>query len=408
MKWPITSALTMMRSTSGDGAELFNVAPVILSRMLSVQADSGADASSSLERTELLSRAVAEVPLASWWWVLAAVVVVAVCWFFATRLNQRLWLVVLIPIAVAALTLGLTTLFRLATGSQVTLGQVLSVPEFDVGTASQIDDPRGSWPRGLVVQTVLPANSSGLGEQPVWVYLPSEYFVERNRTFPGALVLPDAPPADASDAQAAVEELFTDGQVAQIGQELAAQGTPVVLVVPATSPVGEAGQCADSILGSWQRYLYEDVTAWIDQFERWDFSAAPIGGVGMGGYCAQVTALRHPDAFFWSGNISGTSDLNYPGGYEELLGTGRGALDAANWDSVQIIENYPQSREVRVWLSHGSDDPQIVVDEQVQFAEVAVDLGMTVTEQQYSGQRWSAWTEGLTDWLTAVADDTYR
>jgi S-formylglutathione hydrolase FrmB len=181
-----------------------------------------------------------------------------------------------------------------------------------------------------------------------------------------------------------------------------------VLVVPATSPVGEAGQCADSILGSWQRYLYEDVTAWIDQFERWDFSAAPIGGVGMGGYCAQVTALRHPDAFFWSGNISGTSDLNYPGGYEELLGTGRGALDAANWDSVQIIENYPQSREVRVWLSHGSDDPQIVVDEQVQFAEVAVDLGMTVTEQQYSGQRWSAWTEGLTDWLTAVADDTYR
>lgn len=373
--------------------------------MLPVQTVPSDDVTGSLERSELLSRAVAQVPLASWWWVALAVVIMLGCWFFAVRLNQRLWLLVLIPLAVAAFALGVSSVFRIATGAQETLGDVFGVPDYDVGASSQISDPRGSWPRGLVVRTTVPANSSGVGEQPAWVYLPPDYFEERNRTFPAALVLPDASPEDAAGPDTALAEVFDEGGLAGIGFDLAESGSPIVLVVPATSPTGEASQCADSIMGGWQRFLSEDVMEWVDQYDRWDVTEAAVGGVGMGGYCAQVTALRNPTEFGWFGNISGTTDLNYPGGSEALLGSGRGALDAVNWDSAQIVENYPNSRDVQVWLSHGVDDPAVVIDEQTEFAAIAADYGMDVTEQQYPAGRWDAWTQGLTDWLTAVARD---
>ena len=69
-------------------------------------------------------------------------------------------------------------------------------------------------------------------------------------------------------------------------------------------------ECVDGIQGKWQTYLAKDVPDWIAGHRRMQTGAehTAIAGYSMGGYCAQMTALRNPSVY----SVSATSPARRP------------------------------------------------------------------------------------------------
>ena len=362
-----------------------------------------------LSRGEVLLRAISEVPLASVAWVLSGAVLAGIALFFIFRVHQRLWLVVLIPTALGASVMVLAGAVAALGGGTATVGSVLAIAPYDLADESVLRSSRTRWPRGAVVDITIPKGVSGVDAMPGRVYLPPQYFTT-DGTLPVVFVVPPAPAPDAIDDDEPVRAMFDDGDLANVGAQAASNDKPVVLVVPAVSPAGEATQCIDSILGRWQTYLAEDVVAWAARQRRLDVTGQllAIGGVEMGGYCAQITALRNPETFGSSGNVSGNVYLNYPGGNEEILGTGRGAEDVYEWSSPYLILWSDEPRSVELWMANSDEDPESVVTGQRLTNRTADGEGMSTQLVEVTGATdWSTWRPLLREWVLLAAEGIY-
>ena len=362
------------------------------------------------DRSEVLLRSVSEIPLASVWWIVGGLVLGLIAWFFLGRVQQRLWWLLLVPMAGVGAVVAVGGAVAIASGSERTVGDVAGLEPYDVADSSVLRAPVGRWPRGAVVDVTIPGALSGVGDMPGKVYLPPQYFTG-DGPFPVVFLVGPAPTETTREAVEPVAAMFDDGDVASAALASAQRGQPVVLVVPAVSPPDEQTQCVNGALGLWETFLSVDVVAWAARqrlFEVQDQLSA-LGGVEMGGYCGQITALRNHDQFGWTGNISGTPTLDNPDGNEELLGTGRGIRDELTWDAQFLIENLDQTHTVNLWMAHSRDDPALVVRSQEDTAEAAATAEMSVELIEFSGAPgWDAWRPQLRNWIGWAGERVYE
>ena len=240
------------------------------------------------------------------------------------------------------------------------------------------------------------------------VYLPPEYFTDPNQTFPVVYLLHGVPgitvPGLADDG--GPSGMFDAARVDDGAQAAAKNGHPVVLVVPVASPLNKDTECVDGMQGNWYTYLTVDVPTWVSAVPRLEqgCSQTAIGGMSMGGYCAQMLSLRNPDHYLVAGNLSGGNKAELPGGDDALYGSGRGATAAITYDSLNVIATQPESHSVRLWLEIGAQDDPPLVAGQKQVAEAAEAAGMTVVTQVVpGGHSYEVWRPAFAQWLAWTA-----
>ncbi len=365
-----------------------------------------------LSRWESIERQLENLTLISVWWVVGFAVLALGFLALAIFVRPKWWLFLFVPLILASVVLAAATGFNLKFQYIKTVGLLVGLTPYDQGESSQINNPTGSWPRGLVVDATIPGVVSGMGTHPAKVYLPPEYFTEKDRKFPVLYILHGTPgvPVPGLGEDDGPIGLFTAADIDGAALKAAQDGNPVVLVAPVDSPVSGDSECVDGVQGRWQTYLAEDVVNWTIAQPRFKTGAANTGiaGYSMGGYCAQMTALRNPSKYGVSGNLSGTIKAEGPKGEEALFGSGRGAAEAVNYDSLNIIETKPESRSVTLWLLIGAQDATPWVTGQQKFAEAARAQGMKVIEQEPVGTHsFPFWTANFRQWIVWTAADLY-
>lgn len=365
----------------------------------------------------IVPQGIYEVPLASPWWVVGLLAVTVGLLVISVRLRPRWWLLLMVPLVlIGVLLTGIAWVNTYFFTYYPDVGHLVGTTRYPKADERALVDPRGDHPRGAVVTTSIPGTYSGVGDWKALVYLPPQWFTEPERRFPviylqhGVLdfkvpgVKPDAGPSTFFDP------IPTDEYAALAAD----QGHPVVLVVPVNSPVQSDSECIDSPWGKWYTYLSKDVPAWVAQNPRMlpDPAHTAIGGYSMGGYCAQMLALRNPDTFSISGNMSGyRAPVGKNGGFA-LYGTSD--IDSvmeqyAQYDSASIIANDPASRSVVLYMEIGTEDDPVNVMEQRQVARTARDHGMKVVSRFIpdQGHLFGMWFQSFADWIPWAAARLY-
>lgn len=356
------------------------------------------------------------IPITNWWWVLGWALLTLLLVALAVRARPKGWRVLWIPLA--TLTAIATVGFAINIQFQAfrTLGPLLGLNPYDSADDSQLTNPRGQFPRGVVIETTIPGAISGVGNLPATVWLPPQWFSQPERTFPVLYLLHGTPGATAPGLESYVgpSTLFTNASADDAAQLAATRrDQPVVLVAPVVSRMEEDSECVDGALGNWHTYLTEDVPAWVAAQSRMATGAdhTGLGGYSMGGFCAQVAALRHPTQFSLFGNLSGTVKVDYAassGGYPALFGVADPAALVAENDSINIIRTQPESRSVRSWLRTGNADDASLLAAQQEYATTAQELGMDVVVSTVpGGHDFGVWQPGIRDWITWAADQLY-
>lgn len=368
-------------------------------------------ATGSLNPFEVALRSVENVSITSLWWTVGCAVIVVLLVVLMFRIRRKLLLLLLVPLTLVVLLLGGAFAVNAKLQAIGTLGELFGLAPYDVGEDSQLTRPTGSWPRGLVVPTTVPGTASGLGDVPVWVYLPPEYFADPGRTFPVEYLLHGTPgfPVAGVAEDSGPAALFDSARVDDAGQRAAKDGHPVVLVAPMISPMSEDTECVDGPQGNWQTFLRSDVRSWVASNPRLatEGSKTAIGGFSLGGFCAQITALRNPGDYALVGNLSGEVSASHAGGDAVLFGPGDVSAKKAEYDSLQLIARDPATRNVQLWLVAGRDDADVAKIQQ-DFAAAARAQGLDVEVKQVDGgHTFEVWLPGFGEWIPRAAAQLY-
>ncbi len=350
------------------------------------------------------------VPVTTIWWIVGFGLAALFFLALAIYVRPKKWMILFVPLIVVFTALAIGFGVNMKFHAFTTLGPMLGLNPYETGEGGLIDKPEGTYPRGVVVDATIPGRVSGLGELPAKVWLPPQWFTEPSRTFPVIYLLHGVPgfAVPGLDPNAGPGTLFTSAN-ADNGAQLAAtqRNQPVVLVAPVASPMDADTECVDGSQGKWQTYLSTDLVNWTGAHPRMQKGAehTAISGYSMGGYCAQVTALRNPSKFSISGNLSGNYVPDYPdsqGGIAKLFGVADATATAAAYDSIAIVQTQPDSHSVRIWLRIGTGDNSApgLMESQQKFANVAREAGMTVEESRVpGGHDFKVWDPGFSAWI---------
>jgi S-formylglutathione hydrolase FrmB len=227
----------------------------------------------------------------------AVAVVIAAVALVRTRRHR----VLLVGIAIVLVVLNVGAWVNASFGYFPRLGGLYGVPAYDAEPLSALE--RDEVPdRGVVVQLPIPGTRSGFDERDAVVYVPPAWF-DRPRPALPVLMLLHGSPGFPSDWTRAGDADLTADAFARTHAGLA----PILVLPDANGSFLADSECLDGAHGNIETYLTEDVPAFVvDRFgasddpERW-----AIGGASMGGMCAMMLALRHPDRFRTFADFSG-------------------------------------------------------------------------------------------------------
>jgi S-formylglutathione hydrolase FrmB len=357
---------------------------------------------------EALLRRLEFLDITTIWWPLAFGVLALALIVLAVFAKPRWWLLAIVPavLVVALIATGLYVNHEFK--YKTTLGSLFGLSAYDTGTDENILHPEGPAPRGLVVDTKIPGNVSGVGDWLAKVWLPPQYFEDKNQTFPVVYLLHGVPtpPSPLIPPDEGPKGLYDPIAADNHALEAADQGHPVILVAVVNSPTNMDTECVDGVHGNWFTYLTVDVPKWTAQFPRFRQGAAntAVGGYSLGGYCAQIAALRNPSVYSVAANLSGTSKPDAAGGDSSLFGSSEALKEAVNYDSAHVVQTQPKSHSVRLWLEIGKqDEPQLVASQQA-FAATAREAGMTVVTKQIDGAHtFPVWKAAFGEWIPWTA-----
>lgn len=347
------------------------------------------------------------------WWFIGFTAAAVVFIVLAIFVKPRWWLFLFIPLILISMTAAAGFYFNHQFKYKTTMGKLFGLTDYDTGDDNQITNPTGDRPRGLVVTTSIPGTTSGVGDWKALVWLPPQYFTNPQQTFPVIYLLHGVPdgvvpglPTDVGPAG-----LFEPIKTDDAAQAAADQGHPVILVSVVSSPTNIDTECVDGVQGQWHTYLTKDVPAWVSKYPRFKTGAAntAVGGYSMGGYCAQIMALRNPQVYSLAANLSGSSRaVPRSGGDETLFGAENAKKEAINYDSTNIVQTQPASHSVRLWLQIGAQDDAALIASQNDFATAARAQGMTVVTKQLPGSHdFAVWRASFAEWIPWSAAQLY-
>lgn len=302
-----------------------------------------------------------------------------------------------LPAVIPFLLLAALTAVNVQLGYVHTLGSLVSSLPYEIGPTSLLTTATGNYPQGVVVEATIPSPTSNVGSFPALIFLPPQYFTETPaRQFPVAYLLPGSPGQP--------KDWFIGGDAATIGLASADQQQPMVLVSPTVGPeILSDTECVNGPQGNWETYLAIDVVDWVTQNSRVIPGAQGqvVAGLSMGGYCAQMLALRNPTRFMAYGNFSGFTVPTYDAGLPALFGDVANLGETvASYSASWILANQPQSHSVHNWLGAGTEDEPEILAQQLAFVSLAKRLQLITQFQELTGAHtFYVWQESLTLWL---------
>lgn len=256
--------------------------------------------------------------------------------------------------------------------------------------------------RGAAARISVPDTASHFGAFDAQVYLPPQYFTERDRRFP-VVVLTHGNPGRSTD-------WLGSGSAAETGLAVARAGHPVILVMPTVlqEPDGDS-LCVDTqSQGNAETYVVKDVVAAADTQLRTiaDARHRAIGGNSMGGFCALNLGLKHPDVF---SAILAFSALTVcepdviDGGNEALFGTPDWEQRVAANSPADYWPELDPKAAPPMWLDVGEDEVTVLPPLE-EFADTLSGAGFTVEyHARPGGHDFDTWTPALQEALPWAA-----
>jgi S-formylglutathione hydrolase FrmB len=281
----------------------------------------------------------------------AVAVVIATVALVSTRRHR----VLLVGIAIVLVVLNAAAWVNASFGYFPRLGGLFGVPAYDAEPLSALE--RDEVPdRGVVVQLPIPGTRSGFDARDAVVYVPPAWF-DRPRPALPVLMLLHGSPGFPSDWTRAGDADLTADAFARKHVGLA----PILVLPDANGSFLADSECLDGAHGNIETYLTEDVPAFV--VDRFGASDDPgrwaIGGASMGGMCAMMLTLRHPDRFRTFADFSGfvgprSGDTNrVEETVDELFDGDRGAFLAH--EPLELLADGTFTG-MGAWFGAGSDD----------------------------------------------------
>ncbi|MEU9644605.1 alpha/beta hydrolase-fold protein [Streptomyces sp. NPDC048188] len=137
---------------------------------------------------------------------------------------------------------------------------------------------------------------------PAFVYLPPEYFQDRHRTFPAAVVLTGYP----GTAEALVDKLHYPRTALELAKAGRMRPTILVMLRPTVAPPRDT-ECVDVLGGpQTESFFVKDLPEAVSTHYRVDKGPRGWGVVGnsTGGYCALKLAAHHPEVYAAGAGLS--------------------------------------------------------------------------------------------------------
>ena len=187
--------------------------------------------------------------------------------------------------------------------------------------------------------------------------------------------------------------------------ELHGGRAPIVVMPDENGTYRGDTECVDSQRGDAERYLTEDVPAYLRAHDPVSTSRWAIAGISEGGMCATVLALRHPGLFMAFANLSGLARPTIGEHDREsatvlaLFHGSQRAFDAHDATWLLAQHRYPQEAG---WLGAGRADAD-VVQAQSEIAAEASRAGVSITRSVLPGAHslglWLRMLPAVFDWL---------
>lgn len=284
--------------------------------------------------------------------VVGAVAVAAAAVALARRRHRAVFVSIAAVVVVLNVAAGVNTYF----GYFPRLGGLWGVPAFDAEPLSALD--RNDVPsRGVVVEMAIPGVRSGFDARDAVVYVPPAWFDRPRPELPVVMLLHGSPGFPSDWTRAGDADVTADA-FARAHDGLA----PIIVLPDANGSFLADSECLDGEHGNIETYLTVDVPAFV--VERFGASDDPqrwaVGGASMGGMCAVMLSLRHPDRFRTYVDVAGfvgprSGDSNRVGDtVRDLFGGDRAAFLAHEPLALLQTRDYP---ETGAWYAVGTDDP---------------------------------------------------
>lgn len=244
--------------------------------------------------------------------------------------------------------------------------------------------------------TVRGARSGMTGQVTVW--FPKQYLSEPNREFPVIETFHGIAPAPYA--------VFNVVKLDQIVSTMADQGQmkPALIVSPHWAFSGRDNECVDSAAGGKvETWLTQDVPAWLystfrvspgrDSFAAWGMSA--------GGWCANMSAMLHPDTFATAVSMGGYWRPDFDPSFVPFA---EGTPEWNRYDLVALAENHPPA--VALWGVAGKNDDLAIPSTKLMEKAVRAPTSLTFTELPRGGHNtdlWIPFAQPSMTWLASTS-----
>lgn len=257
------------------------------------------------------------------------------------------------------------------------LGQVVQneLSTSDLGVISNQVKTTGTLPAsGYTLHTPIPGPTSDFKARDGYIYLPPAFFADPSPDLPVILMLHGVPGGPEDWPQAGNVDRVANAFAATNGSK-----TPILVMADLSAETNNDTQCTDTAAhGKSESYLSIDVPDYMHNTFHTATGPNSLGvaGFSVGGFCALMLPVRHPDVFSVFGDYSGFSEptLDPPGdALTDLFSGDQQQFD--DYDPTKLIpkQTFPG---VSGWFETGSEDPD-PLDPTKLVAAQATKAGMT-------------------------------
>ncbi len=267
---------------------------------------------------------------------------------------------------------------------------------------SSLYAPEDSNFHGQLRHLTIPGTVSGFQARSGWVYVPAIAEPPTQISLP-VLILISGVPGSPNDWLNGGEAMSTLDAFAKLHHGI----TPYVFIVDDTGSFFNDTECVDSPRGNAETYLTQDVPTYIKSHYNVarDPSAWGIGGTSMGGMCAVMLTLRHPNVYnlFLDFSGEGEPDIGSKDSTVTLLFNGSEA-DWNNHRPLNLLRRHIY-HEIAGYFVSGKSDSLLLQTQTRQLYDATRAGGLNVAYESLDGKHsFQIWSQAFKNSLPWVAN----